>query len=94
MLNSWQWIHVFNRFPFYTIGIFLFTFSLCVYLSKHFVNINLDLIDLTINLENKVEERTKQIELLAEQKTNYFLNLAHETKNTVNINKQLYGKIY
>ncbi len=46
-----------------------------------------ELVELKNGLELKVEERTRQIREANEQRTNYFINLAHETKTPLTIIK-------
>lgn len=41
--------------------------------------------DLNTNLQSKVKERTKSLESLHEQRTNTFINLAHETKTPLTL---------
>ncbi len=44
-----------------------------------------DLVELKTNLERKVEERTAELELVHDQKTQFFVNLAHETKTPLTL---------
>jgi len=44
-----------------------------------------DLIDLKNTLEKKVEDRTLQLEEAQKQKTNFFVNIAHETKTPLTL---------
>jgi len=46
---------------------------------------NKQLKDININLEQKVLNRTKQLEEAHEQKTNIFINIAHETKTPLTL---------
>ena len=76
---------MFNKYPFSVLGVFIFIFCIGIYLSKLFVKISLNLKDMTINLERKVQERTQKLKDVTEQKTNFFINLAHETKTPLTL---------
>ncbi|MBN1799234.1 MAG: response regulator [Spirochaetales bacterium] len=54
-------------------------------LTKNFNKEHNDLIQLKNTLEKKVEERTKQLRNIYEQKTNFFINLTHETKTPLTL---------
>jgi two-component system, sensor histidine kinase ChiS len=57
--------------------------------------ISFDLRELNASLQEKVAERTKELEVINEQKTNTFINLAHETKTPLTlINNYLEDYIY
>jgi len=54
-------------------------------LSYELEETNLQLKDININLEKKVEERTDQLKEAHKQKTNIFINIAHETKTPLTL---------
>ena len=76
---------IFNKYPFSITGVFLFIFFTGVYLAKIFVKISLNLKEMTINLDQKVQERTQKLEQANEQKISFFINLAHETKTPLTL---------
>jgi signal transduction histidine kinase/DNA-binding NarL/FixJ family response regulator len=43
------------------------------------------LLNWNVNLKNEVDKRTKELEIISEQKTNTFVNLAHETKTPLTL---------
>ncbi|MEO6707595.1 MAG: ATP-binding protein [Ginsengibacter sp.] len=43
------------------------------------------LLNYNVNLKKEVEKRTKELEIISEQKTNTFINLAHETKTPLTL---------
>jgi len=67
----------------YFIGIVAVLFSIS--LTNKFNKEYKELIILKNTLEKKVEKRTQQLKEAHEQKTNYFINLAHETKTPLTI---------
>ena len=85
-LDNWNFINP-NKpsLYFYTFGFFLFDFLLGAYLSRKFVKVNLNLLELTKTLENKVEERTKKIEELSKQRTDFFTNISHELRTPLTL---------
>jgi len=52
---------------------------------KEIKNLSLQLKNINLNLEKKVEIRTKQLKEVNEQKTNVFINIAHETKTPLTL---------
>jgi signal transduction histidine kinase len=66
-------------------GFLLFIFSQGIIVSLQNYNIRKDLTLLTNSLELKVQQRTKELELVNEQKTAFFINLAHESKTPLTI---------
>jgi len=81
----WYFVKATNQFPFYIVGYFFFIFTLGLYLSKQFLKINLNLYNLRLTLEEKVKKRTIQLEEEKELKTNFFINLTHETKTPLTL---------
>jgi len=43
------------------------------------------LLNWNVNLKNEVDKRTKELEIISDQKTNTFVNLAHETKTPLTL---------
>lgn len=84
-----------SRLPFWVMNNFLkiavaFTFAYA--LARRFNKEFTDLVELKENLEKKVEENTRElrrakekIEEASAQKTNYFINVAHETKTPLTL---------
>ncbi|MBN2440951.1 MAG: response regulator [Spirochaetales bacterium] len=71
---------LFLHIPF-TIVLFIFAFIL----TRQFNREHMDLKELMKNLEKKVDERTKQLQDVNQQKTRFFINLAHETKTPLTL---------
>lgn len=65
------------------IGFFIYIYSIGFYLAKHFLRISLDLQELSLNLNEKVKERTQELKESYLQKSNFFINMTHETKTPV-----------
>lgn len=70
-----------NNFAGHIIIIQLFSLGL----AAEFNNEHKDLIELKHTLENKVIEKTRQLEDANKNKINYFVNLAHETKTPLTL---------
>ena len=85
IFDNWKFVNIVNRHPVYTFGFFLFDFLLGAYLSKKFVKVNLNLMELTKTLENKVKERTKKIEEMSKQRTDFFTNISHELRTPLTL---------
>jgi signal transduction histidine kinase len=52
---------------------------------QRLIDSELCLLNWNANLQNEVEKRTKELEIISEQKTNTFVNLAHETKTPLTL---------
>ncbi len=78
-------IKIYDKFPFFIIGSFIFIYSIGIYQSRQFLHTNLTLKELTYNLEQKVIERTQQLEEKEKQKTIAFTNISHEIKTPLTI---------
>lgn len=74
------------------LGYFILLFSFAKYLADTFNDEHNKLIELTENLENKVKERTLELEESNKQKANLFINLAHETKTPLTLIKNNFEK--
>jgi signal transduction histidine kinase/DNA-binding response OmpR family regulator/DNA-binding CsgD family transcriptional regulator len=83
--DNWKIINIANRFPVYSIGILFFVFLLGIYLAGQYIKANLNLIELTRTLEQKVTARTQRIEELIKQKTDFFSNISHELRTPLTL---------
>jgi len=63
------------------ISVFIFSYIISMRFNDEF----LELINLKNTLESKVIERTKQLEEANQQKTNFFVNISHETKTPLTL---------
>jgi signal transduction histidine kinase/DNA-binding NarL/FixJ family response regulator len=52
---------------------------------QRLIDSELCLLNWNANLQNEVDKRTKELEIISEQKTNTFVNLAHETKTPLTL---------
>jgi two-component system, sensor histidine kinase ChiS len=80
-------------------GLLVFIIAQSLFISYKFTSTLNKYEDLTVNLEKKVADRTNElrsakekIERYSEQRTNYFINFAHETKTPVTIIKNFYDR--
>lgn len=64
-------------------GFFLYICSIGFYLSKQFLTVNLGYYELNQDLNAKVIERTGQLKESYLQKSNFFINMTHETRTPV-----------
>ena len=93
LITSSSLIH--DHLPFWIINNFLkiaIAFTFAYALARRFNREFTDLVELKENLEKKVEESTRELRLAKEkieeasaQKTNYFINVAHETKTPLTL---------
>jgi signal transduction histidine kinase/DNA-binding NarL/FixJ family response regulator len=93
LITSSSLIH--DHLPFWIINNFLkiaIAFTFAYALARRFNKEFTDLVELKENLEKKVEESTRELRLAKErieeasaQKTNYFINVAHETKTPLTL---------
>lgn len=84
-----------DQLPFWVVNNFLkiaIAFTFAYALARRFNNEFNDLVELKENLEQKVAESTRELRLAKEkieeasaQKTNYFINVAHETKTPLTL---------
>ena len=83
--NVLQMFSFADRFSFYILGFFIFDFTLGIYLSRQFINVNLNLTELSKSLEIKIADRTGKIEEMARQKTDFFANVSHELRTPLTL---------
>jgi signal transduction histidine kinase/DNA-binding NarL/FixJ family response regulator len=82
------WRGIFSQQPPYmisTIAILLTALIFSYALTDSFNREHKDLLELKENLERKVRERTAKLKKVHKQKTDFFINLAHETKTPVTL---------
>jgi len=73
-------MNVFNQFRFFNIGFTLYILCQGLYLSNEFKELNINLYEKVKFRTHELETAKNQIEQQSRQKTDFFINLAHETK--------------